>query len=134
MSQTDTATRQQILELGQRWAEAERRCDAAALEQLLHEQFIGVGPLGFVLDKRQWVEPRRAGLLKHTSFQWQDPSVRVFGDTALVVAVQEQQTTYQDRNASGRFRVTQILARAGEGDPWLIAGMHLSPIAAPPGS
>jgi ketosteroid isomerase-like protein len=134
MSQTNTAAQQEILDLGQRWAEAERRGDATALDQLLHEQFIGVGPLGFVLDKQQWLEPRRLGFLQHTSFEWQDPSVRVLSDTALVVGVQIQQTTYQDRDASGRFRVTQILVRTGVGDPWRIVGMHLSAIAPPPGS
>jgi ketosteroid isomerase-like protein len=41
----------QILELGRRWADAERAGDADALEQLLADDFLLVGPLGFMLDK-----------------------------------------------------------------------------------
>ena len=130
MQHDDLAT-EQILELGRRWAEAERRGDADALDALLHEDFVGVGPLGFVLDKRQWLEPRRNGDLKNSTFEWQDPSVRVFGDAAVVIGTQVQESTYQGRDASGRFRVTQVAARSG--DRWSLAGMHLSPIAqAPP--
>jgi hypothetical protein len=133
MNQASKET-QQLLDLGQRWAEAELHSDADALDALLHEEFVGVGPLGFVLDKRQWVQPRRVGDLRHTAFQWQDPSVRVLGDSALVVGTQVQETTYQGHDASGRFRVTQVAVRDGADDPWRIVGMHLSPIAAPPGS
>jgi ketosteroid isomerase-like protein len=133
MQQNDLATRQQILELGRRWAEAERHGDVAALDALLHEDFVGVGPLGFVLDRQQWLGPRRGGDLKNSTFEWQDPSVRVFGDTAVVVGTQIQESTYQGRDASGRFRVTQIVARTGADDRWVLAGMHLSPVAeAPP--
>jgi hypothetical protein len=60
--------------------------------------------------------------------------VRVLGDSALVVGTQVQETTYQGHDASGRFRVTQVAVRDGADDPWRIVGMHLSPIAAPPGS
>jgi ketosteroid isomerase-like protein len=130
MTQNDTGT-QQVLELGERWAEAELRADVATLDAVLHDQFIGVGPVGFVLDKRQWIGPRQAGDLRISSFEWQEPNVRMLGDTALVVGVQVQQATYQDQDADGRFRVTQIVVR--DGDRWRIAGMHLSPIMAPPG-
>jgi len=45
------------------------------------------------------------------------------------VGTQTQQTTYQGRDASGRFRVTQLaVERAGR---WFLAGMHVSPIAQP---
>jgi ketosteroid isomerase-like protein len=86
-----------------------------------------------VLDKQQWIQPRRLGHLKHTAFEWRDPSVRILGDTALVIGTQIQETTYQGRDASGQFRVTQVGVRDGADGPWRIVGMHLSPIAAPPG-
>lgn len=130
MTQSDTTT-QQVLELGERWAEAELRADVATLDDVLHDRFMGVGPLGFVLDKRAWIGPRQQGDLRITSFQWKQPSVRVLGDTAVVIAEQDQQATYRDQDANGRFRVTQVVVR--DGDRWRIAGMHLSPIMAPPG-
>ncbi|HEX8863136.1 MAG TPA: nuclear transport factor 2 family protein [Actinomycetes bacterium] len=130
MSQNETAARQ-VLELGERWAAAELRADIGTLDDVLHERFMGVGPLGFVLDKRAWLGPRQAGDLRISSFAWREPDVRLLGDTALVIGVQEQRATHRDQDADGRFRVTQVVVR--DGDRWRIAGMHLSPIMAPPG-
>lgn len=123
-------THDQILELGQRWADAERRSDADALDTLLADDFVLVGPLGFVRDKAQYLGSRRSGDLKHESLTWDDVRVRVYGETAVAVGSQTQKSTYQGRDASGRFRVTQIAARLG--GRWAVVGLHYSPIAQPP--
>jgi ketosteroid isomerase-like protein len=117
----------EVLDLGRRWADAESRGDADALEGLLADDFLLVGPLGFMLDKQQYLGSRRSGDLKHQSFGWDEMRVRLYGDTAVAVGSQTQRSTYQGRDASGRFRVTQIAARLDE--RWKLVGLHLSPIA-----
>lgn len=121
---------EQVKELGHAWAAAELRGDAEALGSLLADDFICVGPLGFVLDKEQYIAARRSGDLKHESFAWEDVHVRTYGEAAVAVGSQTQSSTYQGRDVSGRFRVTQIAAR--QGGRWRIVGLHLSPIAQPP--
>jgi uncharacterized protein (TIGR02246 family) len=118
-----------VQELVQRWADAERREDSSAIADLLADDFVGVGPLGFLVTRDQWLDRFRGGL-HHTAFDVTDPQVREYGDAAVVVATQAQQTTWQGRDSSGRFRISLIAVRAG--DRWLVAGVHLSPIAAPP--
>jgi ketosteroid isomerase-like protein len=49
------ATHAEVRELGRRWAEAESSGDADALAALLADDFVLVGPLGFMLDKQQYV-------------------------------------------------------------------------------
>jgi len=120
----------QILDLGRHWADAELRADAAALDALLDADFVCVGPLGFVLNKAQYLAGRRSGDLKHEAFDWQDVRVRVYGDAAIAVGTQVQQTTYQGHDASGQFRVTQAFTRTGGG--WIMVSLHLSPISQPP--
>jgi ketosteroid isomerase-like protein len=122
----------QILELGRLWAAAEGAGDADALEPLLADDFLLVGPLGFMLDKTQYLGSRRSGDLRHESLVWDDVRVRAYGDAAVAVGSQTQHTTYQGRDASGRFRVTQVAIRRG--DRWMLAGLHYSPIAQPPES
>ena len=51
---SDTTT--EILALGKRWAEAEQSADTAVLDDIAVDEFRLVGPLGFVLDKGQWLE------------------------------------------------------------------------------
>ena len=131
-AQTTVATRDLVLDLVQRWTDAERKGDAEPLAPLLAEDFVLVGPLGFVLDKQQFLGSRRSGDLTHESFMFDEVQVRVYGDNAVVIGTQTQKSTYQGREASGRFRVTLIAVQQQQ--RWLLAGIHLSPIAAPPGA
>lgn len=114
------------------WAKAERAGNDGAIGEVLTDDFRLVGPLGFILTKEQMGERYRSGDLTHTAFAIQEPSVRLHGDCAIVIATQEQQTTYRGRDASGRFRVTLVAVR--NGDRWRFASMQLSPIASLPGA
>jgi uncharacterized protein (TIGR02246 family) len=124
-----TEAQEQVRQLGKRWAEAEARGDPQALGPLLADDFVLVGPLGFMLDKQQYLGSRLSGDLRHESFAWEDVRVRVYGEAAVAVGSQTQRSTYQGRDASGRFRVTQVAVQ--QGGRWVIAGIHLSPIAQP---
>jgi ketosteroid isomerase-like protein len=120
-------THDQILELGQQWADAEGRNDADTLEKLLADDVAVVGPLGFVLDRQQYLEPRRNGVLKLEDYSLSDVSVRDYGATAVAVGIVSQKSTYQGQpapQASGRFRVTQVaVQRDGH---WLLANIQYS--------
>jgi uncharacterized protein (TIGR02246 family) len=118
-----------VQNLIERWADAERKEDVAAFDELLADDFVGVGPLGFVLTREQWLNRFRGGL-HLASFDVSDPQVRDYGNAAVVVAVQTQEASWQGRDSSGRFRITLVAVRPA--DRWLLAGVHLSPIAAPP--
>ena len=124
-----TDAEEQVRQLGQRWADAEGRGDAGALGPLLADDFVLVGPLGFALDKQQYLGSRLSRDLRHESFAWDDVRVRVYGAAAIAVGSQTQRSTYQGRDASGRFRVTQVAVE--QDGRWVIAGIHLSPIAQP---
>ena len=127
----NTDPEEQVRELGERWAEAERLGDTQALGALLADDFVLVGPLGFLLDKQQYLGSRLSGDLRHESFRWEEVRIRLYGRAAVAVGTQTQRSTYQERDASGRFRVTQVAVE--QGGRWLLAGVHLSPIAQPPG-
>jgi ketosteroid isomerase-like protein len=130
MNTESTDIQAEALDLGRRWAEAELRGDAEALAPLLAGDFVNVGPLGFLLDKQQYLGSRRSGDLRHESFAWDDVQVRAYGDAAVAIGTQTQKSTYQQRDASGRFRVTQVLVRRD--GRLLVASMHESPVAQPP--
>jgi uncharacterized protein (TIGR02246 family) len=123
-------TENEIRELGRRWADAEQRGDTDALAGMSTDDFTLVGPAGFVLEREQWFAGYHSGALKIQSLTWDDVQVRDYGDTAVAIGVRTQEATYQGNPAGGRFRGTHIAAhRDGR---WLMAGVHLSPMAAPP--
>ena len=123
-----------VLDLVRHWAAAEEHNDAAQLDRLLAEDFAGIGPFGFVLPREQWLVRFDQGL-ENRRFTVEDPQVRLYGSAALVVGVLTQQTTYQGRDASGRFRVSLVAVRPAP--RWLLANVHIGPLqapGAPPGS
>jgi ketosteroid isomerase-like protein len=127
--QTNAETHAQIIALGQRWAEAQERGDTEVLESLLTSDFTLVGPLGFVLDKQQWLGQYRSGALVTHSMALDEVEVRDYGDAAIAIGRVTQHVEYQGQPANGRLRVTQIAIRAAE--DWLLAGVHFSQIAEP---
>jgi ketosteroid isomerase-like protein len=125
-------TLQNLDELQRGWAEAEIAADTEALDAIAIEDFMLVGPAGFVLSKQQWLERYRQGDLRTRSLAFEDTTTRVYGNAAVTIGRHVQEAEYRGHPASGEFRATHIAVR--EGDQWRLAGMHLSPIAGPPPS
>ena len=132
MNQQTANSKDEVLDLQQRLAAAELHGDTAAFDALLDAEFMAVGPLGFVLTREQWLERTRTGDLKYEAFSWGETSVRLYGDTAILIGEQSQKATYQGNPVPlERLRATLIAVR--KGGRWLLAGLHLSPIQQPPG-
>jgi ketosteroid isomerase-like protein len=119
-----------VLHLVERWAGAEQGNDAEALDGLLADDFVGVGPLGFVLGREQWLG-RFGNGLENRAFAVQDPQVRDYGAAAVVVGILDQETSFQGRDNSGRFRLTLVAARPA--DRWQLANAHIGPLQQPAG-
>jgi ketosteroid isomerase-like protein len=124
-----TAGHEPLHDLDRRWIEAEVDGDTATLDGLATEDFALVGPAGFVLSKQQWLDRYRDGDLRTRALQFDEAATRVYGDTAVTIGRQVQQADYRDHPVNGEFRVTRVAVRDGSG--WRLAGLHLSPIAAP---
>jgi ketosteroid isomerase-like protein len=114
----------QIQDLARRWSGDERRGDAAALVPLLSDDFVAVGPLGFLLTKDQWLQRYRSAELVNESFDWDEAQVRLYGDAAVAIGTQTSGSTYKGQPGGGRFRVTQTALQRGDG--WILAGLQLS--------
>jgi ketosteroid isomerase-like protein len=110
-------------------AAAEEAGDVGALSRLIADDFLLIGPLGFLLEKEQWLEQWRAGNLRYARLVIRHAQVRTYGDVAVVVGIQEQEGDYQGRAVDGRFRLTLIVRTA---DGARVVGAHLSLMAAPP--
>jgi ketosteroid isomerase-like protein len=125
-----TATTE-ILDLVRRWAATEQDNDPGLLDDVLADDFHGVGPAGFVLDRPQWLA-RFGNGLQNRAFAVEDAQVRDYGAAAVVVGVLAQETSFQGADNSGRFRVTVVAVRPA--DRWLLANVHIGPLqpAGPP--
>ena len=80
--------------LAEEWAAAEPRGDTAYMEDTLADDFVGIGPRGFMLTKEQWPAHYASGDLRHESFTLDEVAVRVYGEAAAASGRQTQRGTY----------------------------------------
>jgi hypothetical protein len=108
-----------------RFDRAERRGDRESLRQLIADDFLSIGPRGFVLDKQGWID-------RHDEFTYQqletsEMDLRHYGDTTVVRDVQRNQATYRDQHVTANTRVGQVWVRQDEA--WRLVAIQFSPLA-----
>jgi len=110
---------QTVLKLTQEWLAADGGNDNAALERIIADDFMGIGPHGIIVTKRPVIpsEGSRGGL----SITGQDIKARVFGDTVIVTG--RGVPKVQER---GELRFTVVFVKRAE--RWQMVAGHLSPI------
>ena len=72
-----------LRQLDQERIQAQVGADAAALDRLYAEDFIGIGPSGTVRTKAQVIADFTSGSLRFQSITTDDVQWRVYGDTAV---------------------------------------------------
>jgi len=118
-----------ILSTGQKWAAAESTGDAGALADLITDDFRVVGPVGFILDRQQYLG-RYQGGFSPESVVLDDVTIRDYGSAAVTIATVTQKATFGGQRADGQFRVAHVFVRTGE--RWQIANVQYSMIGGPP--
>jgi ketosteroid isomerase-like protein len=111
-----------------RWTESERSGDAATLDALLTDDFVGIGPVGFTLDKQAWLSRFDQGL-SYDHLELDEVSIRRHGDAAIVVAHQHAQGMARETPTPPDTRVSFVLVP--DADQVRIAGVQYSFIGAP---
>lgn len=128
MTNTDRNTLDNLLD---RWSAAEVQADAATIDALLTDDFVGIGPVGFALDKKMWAGRHEAGL-EYESMSFDDVSVRRHGDAAILVAVQHADGRHAGGPVFPQLKTSVVAVR--EDTAWRIANVQFSFIAGTPGS
>jgi hypothetical protein len=123
-------TEQEVLHLADTWVAAELRGDTAFLEDRLSDDFIGIGPLGFMLTKQEWIARHQSGDLKYQSFSLDEVKARVYSDAAILTGRQVQEAAYRGNPIPGQFRITLVFIQ--QQGPWRLASLQLSAIGQPP--
>jgi len=121
---------QEVLRLADNWATAELRGDTAFLEARLTDDFIGIGPLGFMLTKQEWLARHRSGDLKYEAFNLDEVKVRVYNDAAVLTGRQVQNAAYRGNPIQGQFRTALVFVQ--QLGQWRLASLQLSTISLPP--
>jgi ketosteroid isomerase-like protein len=115
-----------------RWSAAEAAGDIGAITDCLSEDFLGIGPLGFVLPKQAWLHRHGPDGLVYETFELLETQVREYGDAAVVVTRIDQPGTYQGNPIPESTRTTLVVAPSG--GQLRITTAHMSFLAGTPGA
>jgi ketosteroid isomerase-like protein len=122
---SDRAPEEAVLERERALQAAMRASDVDALDDLLHDGLLAVGPDGSLADKAMDLEAHRTGVFDIVDLTEEEVRVNVVGDVAMTFVVLAIRGAIGGTDASGRFLYTRTWTRAA-GD-WQVVGAHISP-------
>ncbi len=117
-------------QIAEAWATAERDGDTAFMQRTLADDFEAIGPRGFMLNKEQWLQRFQSGNLKYECLEWDEVTVRPYGDAAVVTGRERQKVNYQGQPMESELRTTLVWVK--QGGHWLLANAQMSPILGMP--
>jgi hypothetical protein len=123
-------TGQEVAQLADTWASAELQRETALLERLLSDDFIGVGPLGFLLSKQEWLARHQSGDIKYDVHTLDEVRVRTYTEAAIVIGRLTQQASYRGNPMNVPMRTTLVFVC--QDGHWHLAGLHFCNIGQPP--
>lgn len=118
------STRKEFLSLSHDWDRAMIQNDAEAIGRFMADDWTIVGSDGNVGDKPTFLALIKSGLLTHDVMESHEVDVRIYGDTAVVIARGISGGKYQGQAFREVERVSCVyLHQSGE---WKCVHTHLS--------
>ena len=118
---------EELMGVANEWDQAMVENDAEAIGQYMADDWTIIGPDGSVGDKATFLELVKSGKLSHDVMESEDFRIRVYGDTAVVVARGVSGGKYQGQAFREVERSSCVFVRQ-EGR-WKCVLTHLSRIA-----
>src|ERR1043165_2624080 len=119
-----TNVEQVIRKLDNERIQAQIHADAAALERIYADDFIGVGPSGTVRTKAQVLSDFTSGNLKFQSITTDDVQVRVYGDTAVETGRSTMNGQDKGKAVPSENRFTRVWVK--QQGRWRLVAIHYS--------
>jgi len=99
---------QTLIQMEHDWSQADTQKDAAALNRILAEDWIGIDFEGTVLTKPQALKGISSDAASLESTVLRDMKVRVYGNTAIVTGTDTEKGEYHGKDSSGKYLWTDV--------------------------
>jgi uncharacterized protein (TIGR02246 family) len=117
---------QAIRQLDSERIQAQVGADAAALDRIYADDFIGIGPSGTVRTKAQVISDFTSGDLKFQSITTDDVRVRVYGNTAVETGRSTMNGQDRGKAVPRDNRFTRVWVKQQR--RWRLVANHYSPL------
>jgi len=116
--------------LESRRAEALLRADSDALSRMVADEFVEISRLGQLRTKQDNLRDIASGDLKLASVSYEDLTVRVYGDVAVLMGIANNTGTFRGIPFSGAIRYSRVFVRRD--GRWQAVAMQHTPLTALP--
>jgi ketosteroid isomerase-like protein len=117
----------EIQQFEQRFSSALARNDVGELQIYLSEDWRIVSGDGGVIDRARFLKVIGSGDLKHGQMSFSEPSIRVYGDTALVTSHAQSSGSYKGVDFKTDEMGTDVIVK--KGGKWVCVFTQLTTIA-----
>ena len=126
----EPAPEKQVAALSEQHRLAAIEGDTKALDAVLADDWVVVGPTGAVETKRQQEKKIKDKSLVFEAIDPKEVKVRVHGDAAIVMGLYHIKATRNGRTVDGVFRNTGVFTK--QAGRWRCAFNQVTPVAGPP--
>jgi ketosteroid isomerase-like protein len=123
---------EELIRVTEAWDRAMVSNDPDAIGLFMAADWMIIGPDGSLGDRASFLESVRSGDLTHDVMETHEPSIRVYGDVAVVISRGVSGGRYRAEPFHLVERVSCVFVR--EQGRWRCVLTHLSPIAEDPGA
>jgi ketosteroid isomerase-like protein len=121
--------RAHIEALEQQWRNAELNADAAAMDKLLSDDFLGITANGEVNTKQQFLDRMSNRSITLSTLEMSEQKIKLVGQVAIVTSLAQVDGTSDGQPLTGRFRYTRVYQRL-PGDMWRVTNFEATRIPA----
>jgi ketosteroid isomerase-like protein len=122
--QSETSVVKQIRKLDQERIHAQVHADAAELDRIYADDFIGIGPSGTVRTKKEVLADFGSGSLKFQSIVTDEVRIRVYGNAAVETGLSTMKGQDADKVVPEENRFTRVWIK--QGGRWRLVANHYS--------
>jgi ketosteroid isomerase-like protein len=107
---------EKLRKLDLEWNEAYPRCDTRTLDRIIADDWVCIDGAGLLITKKQLLDRVAGGPFPFDSYAFDEQSVRLFGDAAVVTGRLSGSGSDEDGPFHLRQRFTRVYVRRG--DSW----------------
>jgi ketosteroid isomerase-like protein len=108
------------------WSDAAKAGDTDKLNQIIADDWSGVGPDGAKLTKSAFIDSYKSGKSKLESFDFGPMDVKVLGNVAVVQGSDTEKSVTDGKDSSGKYSWTDVFAKRD--GKWVAVRSHLTKV------
>ena len=123
-------TRDVIEAIDEQWRTAQTTGDAAAMDKLLSDDYLGITGFGQVVTKAQALDRMRSRTTVINKLDNSDVKIKILGSVAIVTSLAQLDGTIDAREIHGQYRSTRVYQRLANGS-WKLTSFEATPTREP---